>query len=758
MSSNPRTYKNDVAKSAHTRSATPPTRQIVFWGLCAILVFVPLPIGSVSVWAISVFEASTIALFLVYVVGEARTRRGGAGRRRQAQGDERDEPPAGERSPNGESDERDGREPHPLLPAAVKICLGIFLALSIIQVLPLPPAVVRILSPRAAAIYQAMARDGLAGWDTRSWWTLSLAPRVSLSVLALVASSGLFGWLALRSVRTRREVEIFVLVVVGSALFQAFYGMAETFSGSEKILGVPKKYNLGSVTGTFVNRNHFAGFLEMAFPLALGYALAKARYFSMEKGWSLRRKIIWFEQAGLQRTLLLGLAAAFIGLALVFSKSRSGVIILLIIAVVAAAAVTTWRDFASEKRRMRGIVRVVFAAVVAAALWLGVGPVVRRFAELDVSNEARRVFMANTVDAIRAFPLAGTGKGTYVNAYAMFEKADDKLTLSFAHNDYLQFAAESGIPAAACLIAAMMILVAGSARRWARWHNGNFGKGVGLGALVGIAALMIHGLSDFNLQIPANAIYFVGLCALAVNVLRRGEERAPSSASAELERGTAESRLSGHGNGRIARWTRLAAAGMLAAGLMFVAAKNFLGDRYYRKYTAARTGVRSVESAYGGLAELLAKAQRYSWDPVIGREAGRLDLDMARVENDAGNGEKRDELCDRAVAAYRRVLATNPIDAFSQYEMGAAYLTFNYPLMTYADRAKAYFRMALALKPADEFLNLNVLSLYKSWWDDLAPEERGWVDARLAAIRASDPGFDALFRARTSDSGSGLRN
>src|SRR5512135_1888606 len=109
--------------------------RVVFWGLCAVLVFVPLPLGSVEEWAIFVFEAATLALFLIYIGGEflSHARTDGA----------------------------------PALPAAVKVLLGVFLAVSVVQLVPLPPDIVRPLSPRAAAIYQGLARDGLAGWETR---------------------------------------------------------------------------------------------------------------------------------------------------------------------------------------------------------------------------------------------------------------------------------------------------------------------------------------------------------------------------------------------------------------------------------------------------------------------------------------------------------------------------------------------------------------------------------------------------------------
>ncbi len=114
---------------------------------------------------------------------------------------------------------------------------------------------------------------------------------------------------------------------------------------------------------------------------------------------------------------------------------------------------------------------------------------------------------------------------------------------------------------------------------------------------------------------------------------------------------------------------------------------------------------------------------------------------MARAENEAGNAERRDMNCDRAVATYAAVIAANPCDSAAHYEMGMAYLLYNYPLMTYADKAKLYFRKALELNPADEFLNLNILYYFLTAWDGLDDTEKEYTGGRLKKIRAADPAF-----------------
>lgn len=749
------------------------TKHIVFWGLCAVLVFVPLPIGSVEEWAVFVFEAATIGLFLLYLGGEIaanrRLRRRGSFRLGPQTGRLSDEAPDWSLG-GGHDAGMDAEGVPPKIPLAIKVLLAVFLVVSLLQIVPLPAGVVKILSPRAYDIFLGLSRDGITA--PSPWLTLSLAPSATLSELVLILCYGIFGFLVLRTVRSRRQVEIFVLVIVASALFQALYGMAETFSGHEMIFGRVKRFGAGSVTGTYVNRNHFAGFLEMVFPLSLGYLLVKARYFAMEKGLSIRQKILWFGQESLQWTLLLGLVPVFIGVGLVFSKSRSGILILVVTVVLAAAAAASWREFSEgdgegewlggegergAHRRVGRIVRLVVMVVLAAAVWLGVGPVIDRFSEVDISYEARRLFYENTLHMIGDFPLAGTGKGTYVDAYAMYEKIDDGLKLSYAHNDYLEFAAENGVVAGAPLAAAGIGLAVWLAAMWRR-RRSSFAKGIGLGAMLGVTAILIHGFADFNLQIPANAVYFTALAMLGVIVLGREEQRGKIGdmygeyMSPREERGHVPGV---HVPGKAGRLKRLGppATGVLLSVVLFVPAfHDFRGFHYLGQYRRARSEARSVESAFPALEARLEKAVNASPRSEFRIELARLYTEMARVANDSGRDEERETFCDKAVASYGKAIAANPIDAFTHYETGTVYLLYNFPLMTYADRAKTYFRAALEFKPAAASINLNVIFLYFSWWPTLEDAEKIEAAGLYRKIIARDPGFGAKLEARWKQS------
>jgi hypothetical protein len=123
-------------------------------------------------------------------------------------------------------------------------------------------------------------------------------------------------------------------------------------------------------------------------------------------------------------------------------------------------------------------------------------------------------------------------------------------------------------------------------------------------------------------------------------------------------------------------------------------------------------------------------------------------MEMARVANEAGRDEDRDTDCDKAVIHYGRAIAANPIDAGTHYEMGTAYLLYNFPLMTYQDRAKDYFRHALEFKPADETINLNVVFLYFTWWPTLEEREKAYAAGLYRAMIPRDPAFPAKLEGR----------
>jgi len=465
----------------------------VFWGLCAVLLFIPLPFGGVEEWAVFAFEAAVFGLFALHVADTISSR-----------------------GKNGEPADAPG----PTVPLWGKWLLAVFLAAAVLQLIPLPGGMLRIISPRTFEVHRSMHSGSFPELGGQGWRAVSLVPALSVSELIKYVFYFLFGWLVFNHVTTKKRIETFVLVMIGAGVFESFYGLAELFGGGEKIFGYKKVYHVGSATGTFINRNHCAGFLEMILPLSLGYLLAKADFFSFRKGMGLKDKILWFSHERLQKCIVYGLSAAVIGLGICFTRSRTGIFVFFTAVFLMAVSLSMAggrRKHSRRKRQVR-IIRTVVLVVLSSAVLIGIKPVIERFSWKDLMREQRPIYFRNTVEMIKDFPLLGTGAGSYVFVYGMYEKTCDPVLVDHAHNDYLELAAESGLVAAACLV---LFAWGTLGWLWGRWwkRRDQLVRGVVLGCLVGVAAVLIHSLTDFNLRIPANAVYFVTLYALAFRVV-----------------------------------------------------------------------------------------------------------------------------------------------------------------------------------------------------------------------------------------------
>ena len=91
------------------------------------------------------------------------------------------------------------------------------------------------------------------------------------------------------------------------------------------------------------------------------------------------------------------------------------------------------------------------------------------------------------------------------------------------HNDYLHFISEAGLPLIAIIVWMMIALYRKGFKKLKNLSR--LVRGITLGAMAGITAILVHSISDFNLHIPANALLFTVLAALVVGPLPEHEER-----------------------------------------------------------------------------------------------------------------------------------------------------------------------------------------------------------------------------------------
>jgi O-antigen ligase len=304
----------------------------------------------------------------------------------------------------------------------------------------------------------------------------------------------------------------FGLTLALFALIQHF-----TWNGSFYWLR-PASTHATSPFGPFVNRNHFAGYMEMLIPLPLAMVITRA---------------------GSKDLRILHLfAAGMMAIAAVASLSRGGMISLAA-ELIALTLMSTARSHDSELIRSArphtklsfiihrsAFALLVLVVVIAGVCWTGPERVIDRVAQTNVVSKdlqaetffrSRGWIWQDTLEMFRANPIVGVGLGAYETAYPIYSRDDGAATLGTsyvidrAHNDYLQILADTGVIGGA--LALWFIISLFQAMFRGSKSKDPMLQAVGLGGGAGIFGLLTHSLFDFNLQLPSNALLFLLLAA-----------------------------------------------------------------------------------------------------------------------------------------------------------------------------------------------------------------------------------------------------
>ena len=335
-----------------------------------------------------------------------------------------------------------------------------------------------------------------------AWATLfSRQGSIAMEGMTMLETYLALFYIAYDAVRTRKEQRILVGVVVGTALFLSTIGMLKRFdllvfpwwdySGE-----VGENHTKFSLSGVYVNRNHMAGFLEMAIPVFLGLFLTRSRSLEVRTGMICLVLFLIVSQA---LTLSRGGWAATVG-ALLFMM----------------AVLLLMKGF----KHKRLIVAITVSVVVVGTIILASTPVVQRITTLtqrDAEDNlgGRFTYWAGTENLIKDNLYTGTGPGTFTEAFPAYQAPGLAVLPVYAHQDYLQFMADNGI----FFIPLMLWLLFIFFREGFRKINGRSRQtmGITLGCMAAVVAILIHSFSDFNLHIPANIVLFTVLTSMVLS-------------------------------------------------------------------------------------------------------------------------------------------------------------------------------------------------------------------------------------------------
>jgi O-antigen ligase len=346
--------------------------------------------------------------------------------------------------------------------------------------------------------------------------SLSLDPNSTrLAIVQLVALLVYFAaTLAFTDGPLRLRLLVRTIIIFGFLL--AVLGLIQSFTSPTKLLWM-RELRESTPFGPFVNRHHFAGYMELTLALPLGMLFSG--------GIEREKRFIYL------------FAALMMAVALFMTNSRGGILsfVAQIIFLVSMTAFNRDRGRAGETdtgASIRGaVVRAglglaLILSIFAGVVLLGGEPVLNRLMGTVSSADpttGRAHFWRVTLDIIRDHPLIGSGLGSYGLAFTRYDTRNGALRVEQAHNDYLQTLSDAGVVGGLLGLFFIVTLFRLGVRR--AGSRDRFRRGVATGALAGCFSVLVHSFFDFTLHTTSNALLFLVIAALAT--INGRVERAP---------------------------------------------------------------------------------------------------------------------------------------------------------------------------------------------------------------------------------------
>jgi len=303
---------------------------------------------------------------------------------------------------------------------------------------------------------------------------------------------GILLLIAAECVQDEDARKIFALTLIAFGVVYAFFSLAQELTSKGKFFWFYVPRFGGSIYGSYVNRNHYAGLMEMLVPFPIVVSMGH-----LLKGG--QRAMVAFCAVLMASTIFL-------------SGSRGGMLSF-VLEITAFAAMTLL-----QRRNSRVALGMVALCVLVLAflVFLGKGQVLGRLGNL--SPDLRWNITKDCLKMFSHRPVLGWGLGTFPTVYPSYRSFYTNLFVNEAHNDYAQLLVETGLLGFGlmlCFLVRLYRSVSPTSRRWEfKWDGA-----VSLAALLGCTGLLLHSFVDFNLQIPANAAIFYVLCGLAASPL-----------------------------------------------------------------------------------------------------------------------------------------------------------------------------------------------------------------------------------------------
>ncbi len=346
----------------------------------------------------------------------------------------------------------------------------------------------------ALAFLQTLSLGARTEGNLQVWNAISADPYqtrfFTLQMLALTA----FLALLYKYASTERRIRVLVYTVLAIAVVSAVFGILRHSTQQQTGFLLPLlKQNQGY--GQFINKNHFAYLMEMAFGLGLGVILA----------------------GGVKRDRLMIYVAVLLPIwtALVLANSRGGVLAMIAQIVVAVLLLTSVQKI-TQSFALRAVLLVTLVIGIGlGTIWVGGDRLATNFenASSELASDtlrqgvSRNEIWGATLKMFAAHPILGVGLGGYWIGITAYHDASGLMTPQEAHNDYLELLSSGGVIGFA--LGVWFVVAVARRARQNLVEDVSYMRAVRFGAILGIVGVAAHSLVDFGLHIIVNAVVFM---------------------------------------------------------------------------------------------------------------------------------------------------------------------------------------------------------------------------------------------------------
>ena len=409
-----------------------------------------------------------------------------------------------------------------------------FLGLIFLQLIPFPESVISYISPSTHSIrLLAFPKDtgtlGLVGASENLGlgnWPISLYPHATKVELLKIFSYLAVFFVVVNNVNSRSGVLFFLWTLIFFGFVYSVFAIAQKFTWNGMAYWFIRIRPERSPFGPFINPNHFAGYVEMLIPLAMGlWFSGKRKKDSSEYGFPvLSTRNIFSSENGYQFVLFL--MCAVMMTALFLSLSRGGMVSVLFSVI--AFGIFLRRKNTFGRRIFFTLLFFTFCGILLIS-WLAYQSVSREIGTLFLGHRVfdqgwRLQVWQKCLVMVQDFPIFGIGLAAFEKVYSTYKPPVPQIIFVFAENDYLQILVETGILGAVLVGLAIIGFLIFVGRRFSALRDPKMIKLAAGGMASGIA-IAAHSFFDFNLHIPSNAFQFTIIMGLLVTIVSlRGTE------------------------------------------------------------------------------------------------------------------------------------------------------------------------------------------------------------------------------------------